>query len=122
MADTPQEMADILLLNGILVEYPDGKVTICEQLFWNKKFIIGDVNTSSLTQIWNSPQSLQLAYMKKEFIDSTSKCKSCRIFKKCFDNRNRCWTDIIKAYGDEHWDYPDPRCKWAPKMIHALNL
>ena len=29
---------------------------------------------------------------------------------------NRCWAEVIKAYGDEHWDYPDPRCKLAPKM------
>ena len=33
-----------------------------------------------------------------------------------YGNMNRCWAEVVKAYGDEHWDYPDPRCKLAPEM------
>jgi len=79
-------------------------------------------NENTLTEIWNSPQAMRLAYMKKEYIDKNSKCYSCGQFQSCFDNRNRCWTDIIKAYGDDHWDFPDPRCKMAPKMIQELSF
>jgi len=30
---------------------------------------------------------------------------------------NSCYTNIIKVYGEEHWDYPDPRCAKAPRDI-----
>jgi len=43
-------------------------------------------------------------------------CKVCEIFDSCYKNMNRCWAEVVKAYGDENWDYPDPRCKMAPKM------
>lgn len=35
---------------------------------------------------------------------------------------NRCWAEILKAYGDENWDYPDPRCIKAPKMKNNLKF
>lgn len=35
-------------LNSHLFILPDGKVTICEQLYWNPRFIIGDAKKSGL--------------------------------------------------------------------------
>lgn len=116
------EGAGCSALNSHVFILPDGNVTICEQLYWNTNFIIGNVNDNTLTEIWNSPKAMSLANIKKESIQSKSKCRSCQQFQGCFDNRNRCWTDIIKAYGDENWDFPDPRCNKAPKMINNLQF
>jgi len=107
-------------VNGFIL--PDGEVTICEQLYWNPNFIIGNVNENSISEIWNSPKSLALANMKIDNIQEKSRCRTCTLFQDCFDNRNRCWVDIIKAYGEENWDYPDPRCNKAPKMIFDLSF
>ena len=99
---------------------PDGKVTICEQLYWIPQFIIGDVNHNSIEEIWNSPKALQLANLCQSEIQENSKCKECTLFDKCFTKHKRCWANIIKAYGLENWDYPDPRCEQAPN-IHDIT-
>lgn len=99
---------------------PDGKVTICEQLYWIPQFIIGDINHNSIEEIWNSPKALQLANLCQSEIQENSKCKECTIFDKCFTKHKRCWANIIKAYGVKNWDYPDPRCEQAPD-IHDIT-
>jgi radical SAM protein with 4Fe4S-binding SPASM domain len=101
---------------------PDGKVTICEQLYWNEKFIVGDINNSSIIDIWNSPKSIFLANLQRSDFSSGSKCKNCNIFEKCHVNVNKCWADILKAYGNENWDFPDPRCSYAPQMHNRISF
>lgn len=108
-------------LNSHMFVLPDGKVTICEQLYWNPNFIIGDLLTQNIVDVWHSPRAEYLAKIKNEFIQEKSACKKCSIFSECFSSNNRCWADVIKAYGSKNWDFPDPRCSYAPKMIHKLN-
>lgn len=96
---------------------PDGQVTICEQLYWKKNFIIGDLKKETIEEVWNSKRALYLANMKKEDYSESSACRNCSIFDKCKKNMNSCYTNIIKAYGEEHWDYHDPRCAKAPRNI-----
>jgi len=108
-------------LNNHLFILPDGKATICEQLYGLPPFIIGDVSESSLAEVWNSPATVKLLNLKRNDIQHSSPCKACESFESCFHNRNRCWVDIIKAYGKENWDYPDPRCAYAPAMIQDLD-
>jgi radical SAM additional 4Fe4S-binding domain len=104
-------------LNSHMFVLPDGKVTICEQLYWKSPFIIGDLSTQSITDVWNSPRVRDLINFDKKKIQKESKCRSCQIFENCFNkDKNRCWADIIKAYGDANWDFPDPRCNKAPLM------
>ena len=108
-------------LNTHLFILPDGKVTICEQLYWHPAFLIGDVKQQSLKEIWKSDKCLKLVNIPKEDIKESSPCKSCELFTSCFSYRNRCWADIIKTYGEEYWDYPDPRCEKAHKMRYNLG-
>lgn len=108
-------------LNTHLFILPDGKVTICEQLYWNPRFVIGDVNHSSLKEVWDSPQALSLLSLSQKDIQGASRCAGCTQFEQCFGAQNRCWSDIIKAYGTDCWDYPDPRCEFAPKMSSNLG-
>ena len=103
-----------------MVSMPDGKVTLCEQLYWNPRFIIGDLSTQSIEEVWNSPRALELAFPKKNNFRDNSACKKCIIFDTCYTSHNKCYADVLKAYGDENWDYPDPRCNYAPPFIHDL--
>ena len=52
-------------LEGFVV-LPDGTVTICEELYWNKNFIIGNIARDSIMQIWNSSKALKLSKLGKE--------------------------------------------------------
>jgi radical SAM protein with 4Fe4S-binding SPASM domain len=74
-----------------MIVLPDGKVTICEQLYWIPDFIIGDLSSQSIEEVWNSQRSLELASFKQENFRDKSVCKSCSIFE------NVCHT-IIDAY------------------------
>ena len=93
---------------------PDGKVTICEELYWNKTFIIGDLNDQNLCEVWNSPKAKGLYYIKKNKISENSPCKRCEIFQQCREEYGGvCWKEIIKVFGEDNWDFPDPRCPKA---------
>lgn len=104
-----------------MVVLPDGKVTICEQLYWNPQFIIGDITTQSITEIWNSPRALYLAHIPQTDVKGSSICSSCKLYDSCLNYPNKCYADVLKAYGKENWDYPDPRCNQAPPFIHDMN-
>ena len=109
-------------LNDHLFILPDGLCTICEQLYWNPNFIIGNLTHESISEVWNSARANRLLNLKQETINKQSPCSACKLFDDCFRvNRNRCWTDVIKAYGADKWDYPDPRCKFAPKMNNNIS-
>lgn len=101
---------------------PDGKVTICEQLYWHHEFIIGDINKNTISEVWNSQKSIGFNKLKISDFSEKSNCTSCGIFDNCHENVNKCWADILKAYGKDKWDYPDPRCKFAPKMVNNLEF
>lgn len=100
---------------------PDGKATICEQLYWNPRFIVGDVTTSGIEEVWLSDRAMKLYNMQREDLESDTVCRDCTLFETCFSYNNRCWIDIIKAYGTDCWDYPDPRCQIAPPMKNNLD-
>jgi radical SAM protein with 4Fe4S-binding SPASM domain len=109
-------------LNNHLFILPDGKATICEQLYWLPRFIIGDMSVNGIAEVWNSPATQKLTNLKRDDIQDGSPCKSCKLFESCFGENNRCWVDIVKAYGKENWDYPDTRCAFAPSMINYLGF
>src|SRR5208337_3958023 len=86
-----------------VVLLPDGKVTICEQLYWDPRFIIGDLSVQSIEEVWYSPRALELAFPKKLEFSDKSACKLCSIFDECYSYPNRCLADVLKAYGKENW-------------------
>lgn len=102
---------------------PDGKVTICEELYWNPRFIIGDCKVENLIDIWNSPRAKGLYYLSVDKIQEKSPCKKCNLFKKCRQEFGGvCWREVIKAYGSENWDYPDPRCPKADSVTKEIYI
>lgn len=108
-------------LNTHMFILPDGKVTICEQLYWHPYFIIGDVTKSNLTSVWNSRRATYLYHKSWQDIHPSSRCASCALSKECFQSNNRCWADIMKAYGKDCYDYPDPRCDLAVPMKNYIG-
>lgn len=108
-----------ILQNRIFI-LPDGKVSICEQMYWHKDFIIGDLKTSSVAEVWNSQRAIQLFNPSKSMFRDISPCKKCIHFDDCNNKKRRCVVKVIKAYGLENWDYPDPRCRFAPPFNNDL--
>lgn len=98
---------------------PDGKATICEQLYWRPNFLIGDLTQQSISDVWNSPRALYLASRPQTDYSKGSACRTCSIFDKCKSYQNDCFANILKVYGDDNWDHPDPRCAKAPREINS---
>lgn len=104
-----------------MVILPNGDVTICEQLYWNPRFLLGNIVKQDISEIWNSPKALALAHHRADSYSEDSSCKRCSLQEKCDSVQNKCYANILKVYGDEHWDYPDPRCCYAPRAEKAIN-
>lgn len=101
---------------------PDGKVTICEGLYWTENFIIGDLTHNCIMDVWNSPKALSLFKLKKESISSDSACKQCDVFDKCRCKLGVCWKNVIFYHGKECWDYPDPMCPNSPIVEKSIEI
>lgn len=92
---------------------PDGRVTVCEELYDNPAFIIGDLRRQSVMEMWNSPEALGLLHPDQAAVPD-GPCKTCSEFEACNYQPGRCWRDVLKAYGQDKPHYPDPRCPYAP--------
>lgn len=89
---------------------PDGQVTMCEQLYWNKRFIIGNVIENNISEIWNSEKVKSLYYIKQSDIPEDSLCHTCSVFEECRSEKQVCYREIIKKNGADKWYYPDVNC------------
>ncbi|MDE6791886.1 MAG: radical SAM protein, partial [Muribaculaceae bacterium] len=101
---------------------PDGKVTICEELYWHPHFILGDLNHHTLQEIWDSPKAKELFYLKQSDIPQDSPCSNCEDFTSCRKYRHICWRDTILAYGKDKWYYPDMACPKAPQIPNDISM
>lgn len=104
-----------ILYNRFFV-LPDGKVSVCEQLYNHPQFIIGDLTRQSIEEVWNSPRASALFNFRKEELTPKSPCKKCKALDSCIKNKRKCFVRSIQAYGREHWDFPDPYCEKAPEF------
>lgn len=95
---------------------PDGKVTLCEELYWNENLQLGDLTKQSISEVWNSDRAKALAYPIQQEFPQDSYCRICPDFAKCRYKRGICWKEVIAFYGKENWLYPDPRCPKAPVL------
>lgn len=93
---------------------PDGKVTLCEELYWHPHFIMGDLNQNSIEEVWNSSKANSLFYIMQSEFAKESPCSTCKEFLECRSYKHVCWRDVILAYGQDKWYYPDPFCPRAP--------
>jgi len=92
---------------------PDGKVTMCEELYYHPAYIMGDLSRQSIMAMWNSEEALSISYPNK-FAVPDGPCQACPDFNACHISPGRCVREAIKLYGSERHYYPDPRCPQAP--------
>jgi len=97
-----------------IVILPDGKVTICEELYWHPRFIIGDLTKNSIEEVWNSEKAMGLYNLSRGHVREESLCRNCDAFSPCHRQRGVCWKEVLYAFGYDNWDYPDPKCPYAP--------
>lgn len=60
-----------------------GECTICEMLYENKEYIIGNIKEQSLFDIWNSPKALSLFSPDQNKTSVDSPCHTCMVFEEC---------------------------------------
>lgn len=106
-------------IDGFII-LPDGKVTICEELYWNPDFILGDLNNDTILDIWKSEKALNLWNICDKDIPAYSACKKCNDLNFCRQGLGVCWKFIIQTYGSDKVFNPDPRCPKAPEPL--LNI
>lgn len=85
----------------VVAIYPDGDVSFCDSLgILRKHFLLGNLNTHSLKEIWYSPST-----DKYKSLPQYSECKKCKNFYTCFGgcplNSYALWKSFQK---------PDPLC------------
>jgi radical SAM protein with 4Fe4S-binding SPASM domain len=97
---------------------PDGKVTLCEQTYWNNNLILGDINKNSILQVWNSEKAKTLWNISKNELNEDNPCKTCDEFETCRRGRGVCWRMAMVHYGEEKYNYPPPEC---PKMSTTIK-
>lgn len=98
-----------------------GDCTICEMLYQNPEYLLGNIIAESLEAIWNSPKALKL-YHPEPFEDETTPCSTCIVFDKCKQSLEKrvCYVDIAKVNGENSFIKPDPRCPKAPTTTVLL--
>ncbi len=106
-------------VDGFVV-LPDGKVTICEELYWNEDFILGDLSNSSIMEVWESERAVSLWALSQESFSVDNPCKNCQDFSNCRHGMGVCWKEVVAVYGKENKFYPDPRCPRAPAPINKI--
>ncbi|MDD3940137.1 MAG: radical SAM protein [Phycisphaerae bacterium] len=111
----------------------NGKVSICEMLYENDFFIIGDIKEKSLFKVWNSKKALDLYKGKldlllKQTIHSSqieeSPCTKCDFLTKCKKENSKkiCYVDIVNIHGTGKYNFPDPRCPKALFVDKSLMI
>ena len=92
-----------------------GDCTVCEMLYDNKEYLLGNVREQSLHDIWNSPKALALFSLKQQDIPKASPCHECSVFEVCRNKlaKRVCYVDIAKMNHQNSLGYPDPRCPMA---------
>lgn len=93
---------------------PDGKATLCEQIYWHPFFILGDCCTQSIIEVWNSEKAMNLWNISQQDIRNGSACKTCPEFEVCRRGKGNCWRFAMEAYGLDNYDFPTYTCPYAP--------
>lgn len=104
----------------------NGDVTACEMLYDHPEFIFGNARNQSLYELWNSPVALKMYSYKQDMIKQkeNNKCTDCSVYSACKLNVGKriCYVDIVKAYGEDKYEYPDPACPQALPFEENLIL
>lgn len=100
---------------------PKGEITICEQLMFNPKFILGNLLDNDLGTIWKNNK---LKHLENIDLYQNTRCGKCNDFSKCRNSKSNgvCWKEVIHAYGEDKWNNPDPKCPHAPTKMNSFFI
>ena len=119
--DWPQRPLCTGNVHGFFV-LPDGKVTLCEQLYWHPFFILGNLTRQSIMEMWNSEKALSLWNISRGEVRGASPCRLCFRFEECRRGLGNCWRRAVAAYGPENHDFPSPDCPKAPPVAKDFYI
>lgn len=101
---------------------PNGDIGLCEETYFNKNFILGNILNKSIMEVWGSQEAREMFYLKQSDFPQNSPCSKCLEFEPCRHCIGVCWTDAMAAYGEENWLYPVPDCPYAPNPINDTKV
>ena len=90
---------------------PDGKVVLCDQAPQEGVFVVGDVTSRSIMDVWNSEDLLNFAYPPRQKFVGTA-CYDCSDRTDCHGIKGYCFRDSFFNYGSVY--APPPACPFAP--------
>lgn len=95
-----------------------GECSICEMLYDNKEYLIGNIREQNLYEIWNSDKAISLYAPNQNNTSPDSPCHSCNVFDYCKKKlaKRICYVDIAKMNQVPSVDLPDPRCPMSNKI------
>lgn len=91
---------------------PNGSAFLCEQMKMDDPFIVGDAQTQSIEEIWNSDRMARFIYPDREQFKGTI-CQTCSEFEPCIWEKGRCYRDAFFSYGSIY--EPPPLCPNNPR-------
>lgn len=122
---TPQERADRFYGRPLCssartqcIITPDGKVVTCEQSPQSSEFVVGDLRTQSLQEVWDSKAMKSFWRLPRRKFRNTP-CYECQEFEACIHSKGHCFMDSLKAYGTVY--APSPYCPKAPLPAERWN-
>lgn len=88
----------------------DGTATVCEMLYDNEEYKLGNVCHSSVGEVWNGERALLLCNPIQAKFTQSSPCSTCSEFRNCRTSIGSkiCFSDLSKL--GLGYDFPDPRC------------
>lgn len=90
---------------------PDGKVVLCDTVPQEGEFIVGDISSQSIMDVWNSDELLGFTYPQQEKFKDTA-CYNCTMRTDCHGRIGYCFRDTYFNYGTIYG--PPPKCPHAP--------
>jgi radical SAM protein with 4Fe4S-binding SPASM domain len=89
---------------------PDGKVVLCDTVPQTEPFIVGDLATQSIREVWHSEALIQATYPPQERFAGTP-CYECEELLECHILYGYCFRDSYFNYGTLF--APPPKCPKA---------
>ncbi|MDE6536564.1 MAG: radical SAM protein [Muribaculaceae bacterium] len=92
-----------------------GQCTVCEMLYENPEYVIGDISLESLFNIWNGEKALSIYSISQKTLSNITPCFHCKVFNLCRNKlaKRICYVDIAKMNKFPSKGMPDPRCPKA---------
>lgn len=90
---------------------PDGKVVLCDTIPQEGDFVVGDVTSQSIMDVWNSDRLLNFAFPPRDRFASSA-CYDCGHRTECQSQAGYCFRDSFFNYGTVYG--PPPSCPFAP--------